>query len=215
MDGRPDNTTLLLGGLPARKGWTLQRWITASIALHLLILAAFLHHRATLVVTARPGEPDRHRLILTYTPGSHVAAAALESQTSPKIIAPAPSRALAAKVNTPPLAPPATAASTSTSAITGADALGDGDIRIALVDNHPTPKPDLSQLPSGTQGDVVVDIVIDSTGKIAKYTVERGLGHGVDDTVIATIQGWTFHPATRNGIPVASEQELLFHYIRG
>jgi protein TonB len=57
--------------------------------------------------------------------------------------------------------------------------------------------------------------VIDSTGKIAKYTVERGLGHGVDDTVIATIQGWTFHPATRNGVPVASEQELLFHYVRG
>jgi protein TonB len=215
MDGQPDNTTLLLGGLPTRKGWTLQRWITASIALHLLILAAVLHHRATLVVTAHPGERDGHRLILTYTPGSHIAAAALESQRSPKIIAPAPSRALAAKVATPPLAPPATAASTSTAAISGADALGDGDIRIALVDAHPTPQPDLSKLPSGTQGDVVVDIVIDSTGKIAKYTVERGLGHGVDDTVIATIQGWTFHPATRNGVPVASEQELLFHYVRG
>jgi protein TonB len=215
MDGQPDNTTLLLGGLPTRNGWTLQRWITASIALHLLILAAVLHHRATLVVTAHPGERDGHRLILTYTPGSHIAAAALESQRSPKIIAPAPSRALAAKVATPPLAPPATAASTSTAAISGADALGDGDIRIALVDAHPTPQPDLSKLPSGTQGDVVVDIVIDSTGKIAKYTVERGLGHGVDDTVIATIQGWTFHPATRNGVPVASEQELLFHYVRG
>lgn len=215
MQGQPATSTLLSGGLPTRKGWTLQRWITASIALHLLVLAAFLHHRATLLVTAHPGEKDGHRLILTYTPGSHVASAALESQKSPKILAPAPSRALAAKAITPPLAPPATAASASTAAITGADALGDGDIRIALVDVHPTPKPDLSTLPSGTQGDVVVDIVIDSTGKIAKYTVERGLGHGVDDTVIATIQGWTFHPATRNGIPVASEQELLFHYVRG
>lgn len=215
MQGQSANTTLLSGGLPTQTGRTLQRWIAGSIALHLLILAAILHHRATLLVTARPGEKDGHRLILTYTPGSHVASAALQSQQSPKIIAPAPSRALAAKANTPPLAPPATAASTSTSAITGADALGDGDIRIALVDIHPTPKPDLSQLPSGTQGDVVVDIVIDSAGKIAKYTVARGLGHGVDDTVIATIQGWTFHPATRNGIPVASEQELLFHYIRG
>jgi protein TonB len=215
MDGRPDNTTLLLGGLPTRKGWTLQRWITASIALHLLVLGVVLHRRATLVMTARSGEKNGHQLTLTYTPGSHVAAAALESQKSPKIIAPAPSRALVAKINTPPLAPPATAASTSTAAITGADALGDGDIRIALVDNHPTPRPDLSTLPSGTQGDVVVDIVIDSTGKIAKYTVERGLGHGVDETVIATIQGWTFHPATRNGVPVASEQELLFHYVRG
>jgi protein TonB len=80
---------------------------------------------------------------------------------------------------------------------------------------HPSPQPDLSQLPSGTRGDVVVDIVIDATGKVAKFTVEHGLGHGVDDAVLATIQGWTFHPATRNGVPVASEQELLFHYERG
>jgi len=215
MDGRPDNTTLLLGSLPSRGGWTLQRWITASIMLHLLVLAVVLHRRPTLLVRERPGEKTGHRLILTYTPGSHVASAALESQKSPKITAPAPSRAVMAKTKTPPLAPPATAASTSTAAITGADGLGDGDIRIALVDAHPTPQPDLSKLPSGTHGDVVVDIVIDSTGKIAKYTVERGLGHGVDDTVIATIQGWTFHPATRNGVPVASEQELLFHYERG
>ena len=214
MDGRPDNMTLLLGSLPKRQSRTLQRWIAASIALHLVVLAFVLHHRATLVVSSRPGEKDGHHLILTYTPGSHVASAALESQKSPKVVAPAPSRAMAAKVTTPPLAAPATAASASASAITGADALGEGDIRIALVDNHPTPKPDLSPLPSGTQGDVVVDIVIDATGKIAKYTIARGLGHGIDDTVIAAIQGWTFHPATRNGVPVASEQELLFHYVR-
>jgi protein TonB len=60
-----------------------------------------------------------------------------------------------------------------------------------------------------------VDIVIDKTGRIAKFNLEHGLGHGVDDTVLATIQGWTFQPATRNGVPVASEQELLFHYERG
>jgi len=73
----------------------------------------------------------------------------------------------------------------------------------------------LSQLPKGTSGDVIVDVVIDKTGRIAKFTMTKGLGHGVDDTVLATIQQWTFQPATRNGQPVASEQELLFHYVRG
>jgi TonB family protein len=81
------------------------------------------------------------------------------------------------------------------------DALGDGDTTVALVVVHPSPKPDLSQLPSGTSGDVIVDVVIDKDGKIAKYTMMRGLGHGVDQTVLATIQQWTFQPATRNGIP--------------
>lgn len=96
----------------------------------------------------------------------------------------------------------------------GNDALGTGDINIALLSVFPTPKPDLSQLPRGAKGDVVLDVVIDENGKIAKLTMERGVGHGVDESVIATVRNWEFHPATRNGKPVASEQELLFHFER-
>jgi protein TonB len=131
---------------------------------------------------------------------------------------PQPPLAIHALVAPAPVIPPAASASGpthSTAAATGADALGDGDTTVALLVLHPPPHPDLSQLPSGTRGDVIVDIVIDRTGRIAKFNLERGLGHGVDDTVLATIQGWTFQPATRNGVPVASEQELLFHYERG
>jgi protein TonB len=39
-----------------------------------------------------------------------------------------------------------------------------------------------------------------------------GLGPAIDENVIATVQQWTFHPATKDGQPVASEQELHFHY---
>ncbi len=94
----------------------------------------------------------------------------------------------------------------------GADALGSGNINIALVSFFPTPRPDLSSLPSGTRGDVILDIVIDATGKIADIRMTSGLGYGIDDTVIATVQQWLFHPATKDGQPVASEQELHFHY---
>jgi protein TonB len=129
---------------------------------------------------------------------------------------PTPSSSIVTPTPAPPVvAAAATAATSSPNAASGVDALGDGDTTVALVVVHPSPKPDLSQLPSGTSGDVIVDVVIDKDGKIAKYTMMRGLGHGVDQTVLATIQQWTFQPATRNGIPVASEQELLFHYVRG
>jgi protein TonB len=37
----------------------------------------------------------------------------------------------------------------------------------------------------------------------------------VDESVLATVQTWTFKPATKDGKPVASEQQLLFHYERG
>jgi protein TonB len=82
----------------------------------------------------------------------------------------------------------------------------------SLASYFPTPKPDLSTLPRGTKGDVILDIVIDTTGKIAGIKMTSGLGHGIDETIIATVQQWTFHPATRDGQPVASEQELHFHY---
>ena len=80
--------------------------------------------------------------------------------------------------------------------------------------NHPSPAPDLSVLPHGAAGDVMLDILIDAQGNITGIKLDHGLNPDIDKTVIATVQQWSFAPATRNGQPVASEQELLFHYIR-
>ncbi len=192
------------------------RWLSASIALHLLVLGILLYtHVPVLKATQLPGDRNGHYLALSYVPGQTASPASATSSPQatkhlpdrlpapPKLSLPSPSTTSA---------PSATIATTTT---TGTDALGDGDIKIASVLVHPHPDPDLSRLPSGTSGDVVVDVVIDSDGHIAKFTMSRGLGHGIDETVLATIQHWTFQPATRNGIPVASEQELLFHYERG
>lgn len=57
-------------------------------------------------------------------------------------------------------------------------------------------------------------MVIDEQGRIVKTQVALSMGQGIDDTVLAAIQTWTFKPATKDGIPVPSEQELLFHYER-
>ncbi len=195
---------------------TLRRWITASVAVHVCILGALLYVRSPqLSPVERPGDATGHLLSLTYAPGMSAPVARLQSPKAPPQ-KPTPSSSIVTPTPAPPVvAAAATAATSSPNAASGVDALGDGDTTVALVVVHPSPKPDLSQLPSGTSGDVIVDVVIDKDGKIAKYTMMRGLGHGVDQTVLATIQQWTFQPATRNGIPVASEQELLFHYVRG
>ncbi|HEY4010865.1 MAG TPA: energy transducer TonB, partial [Acidobacteriaceae bacterium] len=89
-----------------------------------------------------------------------------------------------------------------------------GNISIALVQFHPRPQPDLSTLTPGASGDVVLDALIDAQGHIAHLSIAKSLGPSVDQQVIATVQTWTFTPATRNGAPIASEQELLFHYER-
>ena len=93
--------------------------------------------------------------------------------------------------------------------------MGEGDITIALETYFPFPKPDLSSLPHGTKGDVILDAVVDEDGKISKVTLVKGLGSPVDDAVIATVQRWRYTPAMRQGVPVASERELHFHYERG
>ena len=92
--------------------------------------------------------------------------------------------------------------------------LGDGDITIALETYFPYPKPDLSSLPHGTEGDVILDAVVDEKGKISQLTLLKGLGPAIDQFVIATVQQWSYTPAKRNGIPVSSEREIHFHYQR-
>jgi periplasmic protein TonB len=185
--------------------------------LHLLLLGVLVHQRASWIAPIRlPGNEHGTSLMVTYLPGrAPIQASTPNPKTEPQLAA----------TNTPLPTPPTPKLKTNTASpntdspatpnpdsTTGADSLGSGNINIALVSYFPTPKPDLSVLPHGTKGDVILDIVIDTTGKIADIKMTSGLGHGIDETVIATVQQWVFHPATRDGQPIASEQELHFHY---
>jgi protein TonB len=196
------------------------RHFVGSASVHALLLMALIHRSATWVAPIRlPGSEHGSNLLLAYLPGrAPVKSAAPNPRTEPKLAeeqSPLP-KLPAPKVKDTTASPNTNSpVSTQPDSAAGADALGSGNINIALASYFPTPKPDLSSLPPGTRGDVIVDVVIDATGKISDLKMTSGLGHGIDETVIATVQQWTFHPATRDGQPVASEQELHFHYERG
>ena len=192
---------------------TQRRLMTASALLHLIVLAALVYVRSPRVEPARyPGTKLGGHLSLTYSPGR------ARTETSLAAVKP-----VAAKLTSPvkSITPVHTAAgmvspaSSKPNAAQGGDALGDGDVTVALVTFFPTPKPDLTQLPRGTRGDVIIDVVIDEQGKIVQSQVAQSMGESIDGNVLATIQTWTFKPATRNGVAVPSQQELLFHYERG
>jgi protein TonB len=191
-----------------------RRWLTASLAAHAIVLAALLYTgRIRLTAAERPGDRNGHLTLLTFDPGSseNPAAPLQTTHAKPqKHKAPTPLPAPATPL--PSITAPASLTSTADDPSSGNDALGDGDVTLALVIDHASPHPDLSRLAPNTHGDVVIDVVIDATGHISQSKLVRGLGPTVDPTVLAAIQQWTFHPATRNGQPVASEQELLFHY---
>jgi protein TonB len=216
MDASVDRSTRQTGGPLGDASTALRRWIAASVIVHLFVLGALLYVRSPqFTPVERLGDTSGHLLSLTYSPGFSAPAAKIQAMKTPAR-KPVPSSSVPAPApEQPVVSAAATPATAKADAASGTDALGDGDTTLALVVMHPAPKPDLSQLPAGSSGDVIVDVVIDKDGKIAKFTMRHGLGHGVDEAVLATIQTWTFQPATRNGLPVASEQELLFHYVRG
>jgi protein TonB len=167
-----------------------------SVALHILLLALLTYHFRGVA------EVRRHKLvarvITPYAPGR----SAVVPPPKPKMIRPQEEPKLAMKEPEPP--PPAS----------GGDPSGEADVSVAMANFYPQPRPDLSVLPHGTRGDVVIDIVIDEEGKVVDSHVDQGLGHGFDEAVMAVIQTWTFWPATRAGKPVPSAQQLLFHFER-
>jgi protein TonB len=166
----------------------------ASVVLHILLLAAFTYQFRGV---AKVREHSAARMLTPYAPGH----TAVVQPPKPKTVPPKDPPKLAMKEPEPP--PPS-----------GGDPSGEADVSVAMANFYPPPRPDLSALPHGTRGDVVIDIVVDEDGKVVDTQVDQGLGHGVDEAVLAVVQTWTFTPATKAGKPVASKQQLLFHFER-
>jgi protein TonB len=93
------------------------------------------------------------------------------------------------------------------------DGLASGDeVKPALPVAFQDLKIPRSELPRGIQGDVIVEITIDAQGSVVEERLLQGLGHGVDDRVIAVLRDWRFRPATRNGVAIPSKHDVHFHF---
>lgn len=190
------------------------QWIAVSAVLHALLLASLLRsHHIHMAPAKYPGTREGTHLAVVYNPG-HASPATFQPAVIP---AETPlSRRLKPK---PFPEKPANTTTSSTSASSassqGNNALGAGNVTVALATYFPWPRPDLSALPHGTRGDVVVDVTIDQEGRIVETQVAQSMGPVIDTSVLSAIQTWTFKPATKDGIAVPSQQELLFHFEHG
>lgn len=199
-----------------------------AVAAGLVVLGLRMH---PVQVFSLPGTDLGTRIELTYMPGRAPAPAPQpQPRVKPKAVSgppitpvPAVVTASADTVHLPPLphltvteAAPSPNVSSPASAMpdssSGSDSFGSGSIQIALTTYSPSPVPDLSALPHGVQGDVVVDVTIDPTGKVADLALLHTVGYGIESSVIGTLRTWTFRPATKDGNPIASVQELHFHF---
>ena len=185
----------------------------AAVGLHLLLVLVLVYHPPVRTAHEQmPGTQRGTRLTLYYQPGGAPPAAARPAAqpvarlTAPALPTPAAQPPRPVKATAQPSARPSPAP--------GTDSFGAGDISMALLEHYPDPNPDLSALPPGTVGDVVLDIIIDPAGNVTGIELKQGLGHGIDQAVIDTVRHWTYHPATRDGLAIASGQQLHFHYER-
>jgi len=86
------------------------------------------------------------------------------------------------------------------------------DIRAALPIVTMEPIVDRSQLPGGVEGNCVVEITIDETGAVVDTAVVQSLGPVIDSQVLAAVEHWRFRPATRDGVPIPSKQDVVYHF---
>jgi TonB family protein len=87
------------------------------------------------------------------------------------------------------------------------------EVRPALPVVSPDPHVAGDEL-GGLQGDVIVEVTIDENGNIVQKVVVESLTPAIDGKVLEALENWRFRPATRNGVPIASKQDVYYHFPR-
>jgi TonB family protein len=82
----------------------------------------------------------------------------------------------------------------------------------AFPDVYPDPPVSSHDLPVGVHGDVIVEVTIDPDGHVVDTRLIQGIGYGIEQKVLEVLQRWHFHPATKDGVTIASQHIVHFHY---
>jgi TonB family protein len=77
-----------------------------------------------------------------------------------------------------------------------------------------SPDPVFGSDAGGIQGDVIVEVTIDQEGATVQKVVLQSLGPAVDGRVLAALEKWQFTPASKNGVPISSKQDVYYHFPR-
>ena len=92
----------------------------------------------------------------------------------------------------------------------GGPVYGD-EVRPALPITMPDPVVYPWELPA-SEGNVVIEFTIDERGEIVRTAVIQSMGPKLDKKALEAARNWHFHPATRNGVAIASKQDYIIHF---
>jgi len=203
------------------------RAVVVSVAAHLAVLAVLVSHNPRVIELG----PDwlaygdaAHTYKLTYFPP----AARIEAtpRDAAKLLFPVRASKLRPPSQPPEPAPEpqqviviadAEAAGHNSRAGSPLGTMIDGpiaghEVHIAYPVVYPDPPVARAELPRDLQGDVVIEVTIDSQGNVVETKIVQAIGHGIDEKIEATLRRWHYQPATLDGAPVASRDDVHFHF---
>ncbi len=196
-----------------RLGWL------ASAAVHAAVLACVLYRPAAIFVSPRfaaHGNGGSAQVVyltapsdLPVTPRSDELTAPLTAPLAGPLRITRLGRKASSGRNLHPAHAAAAGGSTYGSMLEGA---AGSEVRPALPEVFPDPDVDRASLPSTVKGDVIVEITIDERGNVVEERLLTGVDPGVDEKVIAALRNWHFLPATSDGVPIPSKQDVHFHF---
>jgi len=205
--------------------------IYASVGLHVLLVILLLHGRSPVFVaplSVLKGANGSAVIPLYWSPDNTDNPS---RQSATKSDASLPHRLMWKRLDKKPTKPPAphpdstqnqyqiaSAASTPPRAagspygsLTEGPTTGE-EIRPALPSTTSEPLVGFGDLQGITEGNVVVEITIDESGNIVAKSVVQSMGAVLDGRVLAALENWHFRPATRDGVPIPSKQDVVYHF---
>jgi TonB family protein len=230
---RLNKNAMFLADITAKPPAPRRPGLWVSLGFHTVFLVWLLHAPAPIFVAPSSGLAGLHGATIThlYWPAASGEESALPSPAKLADANAVPlmlskQRARHASGPTPPALhhpedPTKTAeiadASAGASAGNPYGSLSDGqetghEIRPALPVFTFEPVVDRSQLPGGVEGNCVIEITIDEAGAVVATSVVQSLGASIDAQVRSAVEHWKFRPATRDGVPIPSKQDVVYHF---
>jgi TonB family protein len=208
---------------PGRKRWN--RSMVASFAAHIALLLALLYPAAPVFLTPSdvalgiPGSSGSVSIIYLAPVGAEQSRP-LPDKPQLTLRASLPKKPKPLKIETKPEPEQATVNSAAEQTARGGSPFGrvpgspitGEEVVPALPEIFPDPAVSRADLPDGVQGDVIVEVTIDSRGNVVETRLLQGMGYGIEQKVLDVLQRWHFRPAMRYGVTIASQHIVHFHY---
>jgi len=94
-----------------------------------------------------------------------------------------------------------------------ATAAAAGEVMTApSLKEHPDAPYPAQALAGKLEGNVGLELDLDATGAVVAVRVTGAAGHGFDEAAVAAARRFTFEPAKRRGVPVASTVEFTYEF---